>query len=40
VAAAFPDGGWTAEANAESWPTPRGPEPQRYGVSCPPLDLE
>lgn len=40
VAAAFDDGGWSAEAIAAAWPSTLGPDQQRYGVQLPPLDLE
>jgi NAD(P)-dependent dehydrogenase (short-subunit alcohol dehydrogenase family) len=40
VAAAFSDGGWTAEQIAESWAATVGAASQSYGVQMPPLELE
>jgi NAD(P)-dependent dehydrogenase (short-subunit alcohol dehydrogenase family) len=37
VSVAFTDGGWTAEAIAESWPTTVGAELQSYGITIPEL---
>ena len=40
VAAAFSEGGWSAEQIAESWAATVGAAEQRYGIELPPLDLE
>jgi NAD(P)-dependent dehydrogenase (short-subunit alcohol dehydrogenase family) len=40
VAAAFYEGGWSAEAIAENWATTLGAATQTVGVQLPPLDLE
>jgi NAD(P)-dependent dehydrogenase (short-subunit alcohol dehydrogenase family) len=40
VAAALRDGGWTADAIAESWPGTMAPWTQPFGVTMPPLDLD
>jgi 3-oxoacyl-[acyl-carrier protein] reductase len=34
-ATAFADGGWTADAIAESWATGVGAEPETYGIPMP-----
>ncbi|MDR3032166.1 MAG: SDR family oxidoreductase [Kitasatospora sp.] len=34
VAAAFTDGGWSADAIATAWPTSVGAEPQSYGIAA------
>jgi NAD(P)-dependent dehydrogenase (short-subunit alcohol dehydrogenase family) len=35
VAAAYADGGWSADAIAEAWPTTLGAEPQTVGENLP-----
>ena len=40
IAAAFSDGGWSAEQIAENWAATVGAAEQTYGVELPPLDLE
>jgi len=40
IAAAFSDGGWSAEQIAENWAATVGAAEQTYGVALPPLDLE
>ena len=40
IAAAFSDGGWTAEQIAENWAATVGAAEQSYGVELPPLDLK
>lgn len=40
VAAAFSEGGWSAEAIAANWASTLGPATQPYGAQFPPLDLE
>jgi NAD(P)-dependent dehydrogenase (short-subunit alcohol dehydrogenase family) len=40
VAAAFSEGGWSAEQIAESWEATVGAAEQTYGVQLPPLNLE
>ena len=40
IAAAFSDGGWSAEQIAENWAATVGAAQQTYGVELPPLDLE
>jgi NAD(P)-dependent dehydrogenase (short-subunit alcohol dehydrogenase family) len=40
VAAAFSDGGWTAEQIAENWAATVGAAEQSYGIELPPLHLE
>ncbi|AGL16670.1 SDR family NAD(P)-dependent oxidoreductase [Actinoplanes sp. N902-109] len=34
---AFADGGWSAEAIAQQWPTGVGAEPETYGIPAPPV---
>ena len=40
IAAAFSEGGWSAEQIAESWEATVGAAEQTYGVQLPPLNLE
>jgi NAD(P)-dependent dehydrogenase (short-subunit alcohol dehydrogenase family) len=40
IVSAFSDGGWSADAIAESWATTLGAATQPFGVTLPPLDLE
>ena len=40
IAAAFSEGGWSAEQIAENWEATVGAAEQTYGVQLPPLDLE
>jgi NAD(P)-dependent dehydrogenase (short-subunit alcohol dehydrogenase family) len=40
VAAAFSEGGWSAEQIAESWAATVGAAEQSYGIELPPLELE
>ena len=40
VAAAFSEGGWSAEQIAESWAATVGVAEQSYGIELPPLELE
>ena len=40
IAAAFSDGGWSAEQIAANWAATVGAAEQGYGVALPPLDLK
>jgi NAD(P)-dependent dehydrogenase (short-subunit alcohol dehydrogenase family) len=40
IAAAFSEGGWTAEQIAENWAATVGAAEQSYGIELPPLHLE
>lgn len=39
VSVAFADGGWTAQAIADSWASTVGAEPQKYGITIPELSV-